>query len=130
MNICNITFEVPRLSTFVFKKSSEKNIFTIIFVGKSLKGFGWSNVGTASQRVAHGVICVVAFRGIKRRCTRMAVRANTGQSPNSISMLGQRQIRLTGMEAAMSCDAGPTLNRYWVDKTTLFVPGTSFGLVH
>ena len=28
----HISFEVPRLNTFVFKKSSEKNIFTIIFV--------------------------------------------------------------------------------------------------
>ena len=35
MTMCNITFEVPRLCTFVFKKSSEKNIFTIIFVVKS-----------------------------------------------------------------------------------------------
>ena len=26
MNMCNITFEVPRLSTFVFKKCLEKNI--------------------------------------------------------------------------------------------------------
>ena len=44
----------------------------------------------------------------------MAVRANTGQSLNSVSMLGQRQIRLTGIEPAMGCDAGQTLNRYWV----------------
>ena len=48
----NITFEVPRLSTFAFKKFSEKKIFTIIFVVKSLKGFGWNNVGPASQTVA------------------------------------------------------------------------------
>ena len=42
----------------------------------------------------------------------MAVRANTGQSPNFVSMLGQRQLRLTGIESAMGCDAGlgrPTL---------------------
>ena len=65
--------EVPRLNTFVFKKSSEKNIFTIIFVVKSLRGFGWNNVGPASQRVAHNyftigpmyhVIRVVSFREI------------------------------------------------------------------
>ena len=37
MNMCNITIEVPRLSASVFKKSSEKKIFTIIFVVKSLK---------------------------------------------------------------------------------------------
>ena len=75
MNMCNITFEVPRLSTFVFKKSSEKKIFTIIFMAKSLKGFGWNNVGTASQTVTqhyftigpmYRVIRVVAFRGTKR----------------------------------------------------------------
>ena len=31
----------------------------------------------------------------------MAVRANTGQSPDSVSTLGQRRIRLTGIEPAM-----------------------------
>ena len=40
MNMCNVTFEVPRLSTFVFKKSSKSKIFSIILVVKSLKGFG------------------------------------------------------------------------------------------
>ena len=44
----------------------------------------------------------------------MAVRANTGQSPNSVTMLGQRRIRLTGIKPAMGYDAGPILNRYWV----------------
>ena len=48
MNMLNITFEVPRFGIFVFKKSSEKNIFTIIFVVKSLKGFGWNYVSPAS----------------------------------------------------------------------------------
>ena len=43
----------------------------------------------------------------------MAIRANTGQSRKSASMLGQRRIRLTGIESAMGCDADPTLNRYW-----------------
>ena len=55
MNMCNITFEVPRLSTFVFKKFSEKKVFTIIFVVnmvKSLKGFGWNNVGPAPETAA------------------------------------------------------------------------------
>ena len=32
--------------------SSEKIIFMIIFVVKCLKGFGWNNVGPASQTVA------------------------------------------------------------------------------
>ena len=39
MNLCNITFQVLRLSIFFFK-CSEKKIFTMIFVVKSLKGFG------------------------------------------------------------------------------------------
>ena len=56
----------------------------------------------------------------------MAVRANTEQSPNSVLMLGQRRIRLTGIELAMDCDAGPALNRYWVGRPTLCVRGTSY----
>ena len=45
--------------------------------------------------------------------THMSFRANSGQSPNSVSMLGLRQIRLTGIERAMGCDAVPTSSRYW-----------------
>ena len=30
-------------------------------------------------------------------------------------MLGQRRIRLPGIEPAIGCDAGPTFPRYWVD---------------
>ena len=41
-----------RLITFVFKKSSEKNIFTIIFVVGRLKGFGGNTVGPALQTMA------------------------------------------------------------------------------
>ena len=35
----------PYASTFVFNKCSDKKIFTIKFVVRSLKGFGWNNVG-------------------------------------------------------------------------------------
>ena len=106
---------------------------------ESLKGFGWNSVGPASQTVAqhyftiwpmYRVIWVMAFRGIKRQCTRNAVRANTGQSLNSVSMLGQRRVRLTSIEPAMGCDAGTTLNRCWVGGPTLCVPGTWYRLVH
>ena len=120
------------------KSLQKKNIFTIIFVAKSLiKGFGWNNVGPASQTVAQHYFTIgpmyrfireVAFRGIKR--PRMAVRANTGQSPNSVSMLGQCLIRLTGTKPAMGSGAGPTSNRYWVGRPTLCVPGTSHRRVH
>ena len=41
-----------------------------------------------------------------------------GQSPNSVSMLGQRRIRVTCIEPAMGFDSGPTLNRYWVGRPT------------
>ena len=47
MNMSNIIFVVPRLSTFLFKKYSEK-MFTIIFLVKSSKGCDWNNVGPAS----------------------------------------------------------------------------------
>ena len=47
MNMSNITFQVPGLITFVFTKCSEKNIFTIIFVVKSSKGFGWNSITSA-----------------------------------------------------------------------------------
>ena len=40
INICNITFPVLRLSTFVSNKCLEKKLGTIIFVVKRLKGFG------------------------------------------------------------------------------------------
>ena len=58
MNMSNITFQVPRLSTFIFKKFSEMIIFTNIFVVKSLKGFGWNNVCPASQMVAQHYISI------------------------------------------------------------------------
>ena len=58
MNMCNITVQVLRLSTFVFNKCSEKYIFTIIFVVKSLKGFSYNNVGPASQTVAQHYISI------------------------------------------------------------------------
>ena len=51
-------------------------------------------------------------------------------APNSVSMLSRRRIRLTGIETAMGYAAGLTLNRYWVGKPTLFVPGTSYRRVH
>ena len=91
--MCNITFEGPRLSTFVYKKSSEKNIFTIIFVVRSLKGFGLNNVGPESQTVAqhyftigpmYCVIRVVAFQGIKHHL--YGSQRKHGQSPNSVLM--------------------------------------------
>ena len=73
------------------------------------------------------VIRVVAFRG-GIKCHLYG--ANTGQSPNSVPMLGQRRIRLSSIEPAMGCDAGPTLNRYLVGRPTLCVRGTSYRRLH
>ena len=120
------------LPEFRVKKVFRKKKIKIIFMAESLKGFGWNNVGPALQMVAqhyfkigpmYRVMQVVAVQGIKRQ-------DKHGQSPNSSSMLGQRRIRLTGIKPAMGCDAGPTLNRYWVRRTTLYLPGTSYRLVH
>ena len=46
--------------------------------------------------------------------------------PSDESVLGQRRRRLTGIEQAMGCDSGSTLNRNLVGKpTTSSVRGTS-----
>ena len=75
MNKSNITFEVTRSSSCVFKKVLRKNIFTTILVFKSSKGFGWNNDSPASQTVAqncgsiermHCVIWVVASLATER----------------------------------------------------------------
>ena len=49
MNMSSKTIQVLRLSTFVFTECSKIIKFKIIFVVKSLKGFGWNNFGPASQ---------------------------------------------------------------------------------
>ena len=82
------------------------------------------NVGPILKQHWRNVSCLLGS------VTRMAVRANTGQSPNSVSMLGQRRIRSTGIKPAMGCDAGPTLNRYWVGRPTMCVQGTSYRRIH
>ena len=45
--------------------------------------------------------------------------------PSDVLVLGQRRRRLTNIESAMSCDAGPTLNRNLVGKPTPPAQGTS-----
>ena len=101
-----------------------------------LKGFGWNNVGPASQTVAqhystirpmYRVIRVAAFRGIK--CHPYGSQSEH-KTITQISMLGQRRIRLTGTEPAMDYDAGPTVNQYWLGSPTLCVQGTSYRCVY
>ena len=45
--------------------------------------------------------------------------------PSGELVLGQRRRRLTGIEPAMDCDAGPTLNRDLVGRPTSSVRDTS-----
>ena len=45
--------------------------------------------------------------------------------PCDILVLGQRRRRLTGIDSAMGCNAGPTLKWNLVDKPTSSVSGTS-----
>ena len=45
--------------------------------------------------------------------------------PCDILVLGQRRRRLTAIEPAIGCIAGPTLNRNSVGRPTSSVPGTS-----
>ena len=93
-----------------------KSIFTITFMFKSLKGFGWNNGGPASQAVAqhcisigpmYHVIWVVVFLATgggkchpHDNCARRP--ANTGRSPNPVSKLGQRLRRWAKVETVLS----------------------------
>ena len=45
--------------------------------------------------------------------------------PRDRLVLGQRRRQLSGIEQAMDCNAGPTLNRNLVGWPTSSVPGTS-----
>ena len=47
-----------RYVMYFCNKVFRKKIFTIIFVFKRLKGFGWTNVGTASQAVTQHYIII------------------------------------------------------------------------
>ena len=53
------------------------------------------------------------------------VLAQVYSRPSDGLVLGQRRRQLTGIEPAMGCDAGPTLNRNLVGRPTSSVRGTS-----
>ena len=69
MNMCNITFQVLRLSTFVFNKCSKKNIHDYTCIcGYERKGFWlkycWPCVvdgGPASHQHWANVLCYLVF---------------------------------------------------------------------
>ena len=113
MNKSNITFEVARLSIWVFKKCSEK-IYSWYYIRHDiifLKSFDWNNVGPASQTVTQhyisfGPIYVLSEwwpfwrRGVKCHQHSNELPANTGQLPNVVSMLGQRRRLRVNIETA------------------------------
>ena len=81
---------------------------------KSLQDFGWNNVDPSSQTVAQHYFTIGPMYCVIQ-----------GQSPNAVSMLGQRRIRLTGIQPTMGCDAGPTYTSigwvglhcvYWIHR--------------
>ena len=109
INMSNIKFQVLRLSTFVFNKCSEIIIFTIIFLVKCLKGFGWNNAGPASQTVAQHYISIRPMsrviwcfwcRDFQGHQHNAAVR-NTVQSPNSVSMKVERRRLWVNIETVL-----------------------------
>ena len=118
VNMSNTTFQVLRLRNFVFDKCSEIIIFTIIFVVKSLKCFGWYNVGPASQTVAQHYISIGpmyrviwcfwhrAFKGHQHNAV-LSQKRRIVQSPNAVSMTVQRPGLWVNIE------------QYWLNDTCL-----------
>ena len=80
---------------------------------KILKSFGWNNVdpsvADSGPTLFHdraNVSCYPAYQGIKRQ---YGSQFKHVQSPNSVSILGQRRIQLTGIEPEMGCEIEPVL---------------------
>ena len=70
------------------------------------------------------VIRVVAFQGIKRYP--YGNQSKHGTITQFCFNVGPALKKLTSIEPAMGCDAGPKLNRYWVGRPTLCVPDTLY----
>ena len=116
MNMCNITFEVSRLSTFVFKKYSEKNKPSRLNNSdKSLKGFDWNNVGPASQTVTQHYISigpmhrVIWFSGAEIKASPGA--CSSQKKLYNCSMLFQFRASVE--------DCGSTMKQHWVNAQFL-----------
>ena len=104
-----ITFQILSLSTFAFNECSDIIIFAIIFVVKSSKGFGLNNVGPASQTVDQHYISIglsivssgVSDDGILKVTSIMQKSEKTVQSPNPVSMTGQRRRQWVNIETIL-----------------------------
>ena len=97
MKISNITFQILRLSTFVFNKCSEIIIFTITFVVKSYRVSAgimlaqrrrqWPSITSALGQSI--VLSGVSGAGILKVTSIMQQSEKTVKSPNAVSMTGQ-----------------------------------------
>ena len=95
------------LSTFVFNKCSEKNIFNIIFVVlRVLVGIvparrrrRWRSITSALGQCI--VISVFSGAGMESVIHIMQLSKNTVQSPNAVSMTGQRRELWVNIETAL-----------------------------
>ena len=106
MNMLNITFEIP--SSFVFKKSSEKKIFTIIFVGMMFADGG--------PTLFHNLANVLCYLG-------------SALSENKASPTWQSEQTRDNHPILFQCwssveDCGPTLKQHWVNSMCLLMPAS------
>ena len=111
MNMCNITFSVHRLSTFLFNKCTEKNIFMIIFVVRSLKGLAGIMLAQRPNITSVMGQCIVLFdvsgAGIRNVTRIMQQSEHTVQSPNGF------------LNDGTASKTGSTLKQHWVYATCL-----------
>ena len=93
MNMSNIMFEVPRSSTFVFKKCSEKNLSRLNIVISAQRVL--AGIMLAQRRISIRPMYRVSGAGIES-VTRRAIQQseNTVQSsPNTVSMRNNKTLR-------------------------------------
>ena len=119
----NITFQVLRLSTFVLNKCSE------IIIQDYVSGAGILKVTSIIQQSENNVQSPNAFSMTGQRRSlwvnietvlvewHVFVRSIYNRAGDRL-VLGQRRRQLTGIEPAMGCNAGPTLNRNLVGRPT------------
>ena len=110
MNMSNITFEVPRLCTLVFKKCSEKihlRLDIVIRARSVLVGImlaqcrrRWPGITSAlSQCIVLSGASGVGLESVTRITVQQS--ENTVQSPHAVSMSGQRRRLWVNIETAL-----------------------------
>ena len=134
MDMSNITFEVTRLSTFVFKKCSEKITSRLNILIRALSGVSGAGMESVTRIITcmkqsetwynHPVLfqcqASVEYCGstLKQRWVNATCLHKAYTRPSDELVLGQRRRCLASIEPAMDCDAGPTSNRFLVGRPT------------